>query len=197
MTASRARLVLARHGETEWNAIGRVQGHMDIPLNERGRSQARELAASLRSHSIERVVTSDLIRARETGEIVAEALGLPPPDIVPALRERRFGVFEGLTRDECMQRYPEAWEAWHARTGVPEGAEALDLAVARIHGALAALLARATTALAVSHGGIMRLWLAEITGAPVPPLANAATYLVEHDGARFWATEVSRASAAR
>jgi probable phosphoglycerate mutase len=193
---TRRRLLLARHGETEWNAIGRLQGHTDIPLNERGRSQARELAAALSGHAIERVVTSDLIRARETGSIVAAALGLAAPDVVPELRERAFGVFEGLTRDECMQRYPAAWQAWHERTGVPDGAEALDVAVARIHAALAALLAERAV-LVVSHGGIMRLWLAEITGAPVPPLPNAATYLVDHDGERFSAAELSRASAAR
>jgi probable phosphoglycerate mutase len=195
----RRRLLLARHGETEWNAIGRLQGHTDIPLNERGRGQARELAAALADHGIERVVTSDLIRARETGSIVAQALGLPAPDIVPELRERRFGVFEGLTRDECRQRYPAAWQAWHDRTGVPDGAEALDVAVERMHAALAVLLAeRAATALVVSHGGIMRLWLAEVSGAAVPPLPNGATYLVDHDGARFSAVAlVSGVSAAR
>ena len=191
----RRRLVLARHGETEWNAIGRLQGHTDIPLNERGRVQARDLAAALTGHAIERVVTSDLIRARETGSIVAELLGLGAPVVVPELRERAFGVFEGLTRDECMQRYPQAWQAWHERTGVPDGAEALDVAVARMHGALAALLAvaDAATSLVVSHGGIMRLWLADITGAPVPPLPNAASYLVDHDGERWVAAELSAA----
>lgn len=192
------RLLLARHGETEWNAVGRLQGHTDIPLNERGRTQARELAASLSEHAIARVVTSDLVRARETGAIVAAALGLAPPHVVPELRERRFGVFEGLTRDECMQRYPEAWQAWHARTGVPDGAEPLDGAVARMHAALEALLSDGSPpVLVVSHGGIMRLWLAEITAAPVPPLANGATYLIDHDGARFIASELTRATVAR
>lgn len=192
------RLLLARHGETEWNAVGRLQGHTDIPLNDRGRTQARELASALAGHAIGRVVTSDLARARETGEIVAAALGLARPDVVPELRERRFGVFEGLTRDECMQRYPEAWQAWHARTGVPDGAEPLDGAVARMHAALEALLAGdSAPVLVVSHGGIMRLWLAEITAAPVPPLPNGATYLIDHDGARFVASELTCTSPAR
>jgi probable phosphoglycerate mutase len=106
------RILLARHGETAWNALGRLQGHTDIPLNETGRAQARALADGVAAAGIAAVVTSDLARARETGEIVAAALGLAAPVIEPGLRERRFGVFEGLTRDECATHHPEAWRAW-------------------------------------------------------------------------------------
>jgi probable phosphoglycerate mutase len=191
------RILLARHGETEWNALGKLQGHTDVPLNEAGRAQARALAAQLADAGIAAVVTSDLARARETAEIVAAALGLGAPTIEPALRERRFGVFEGLTRDECIARYPEAWRAWQERTGEPPGAEPRSLAAARMAEALARIVAAAAAAaspaagpaagpvLAVTHGGLMRLWLTDVLGEPVPPIANAAIYAVEHDGGRF------------
>ena len=176
-------MYLSRHGETDWNAIGRLQGHTDIPLNDRGRTQARELARTMRAHGIGEVITSDLARSLETGQIVAGELGLPPPRIVPELRERRFGVFEGLTRDECVVRYPDAWAAWHAQTDVPEGAEGLAAATARMHAVLATLLE--TNALVISHGGVMRLFLLDILGEPPPPMRNGTTYVVHHDGARF------------
>jgi probable phosphoglycerate mutase len=180
------RLLLARHGETEWNALGRLQGHTDIALNERGRQQAIELARSVAEAGIASVITSDLARARQTGEIVAAHLGLAPPVIVPELRERAFGVFEGLTRDECTRRYPAAWRAWHAQTDVPEGAESLAAATARMHATLTRLIAEpGDPALVISHGGVMRLWLLDVLGAAPPPLHNGITYVLEHDGDRF------------
>ncbi|HUS29085.1 MAG TPA: histidine phosphatase family protein [Kofleriaceae bacterium] len=180
------RLYLARHGETEWNAIGRLQGHTDVPLNERGRQQARELAAAVRTLGIGSVITSDLARARETGAIIAGELGLGEPRVVAELRERRIGVFEGLTRDECMVRYPEAWAAWHARTGVPDGAEALAEATARMHAVLGTLAEEpGDPALVVSHGGVMRLWLVDVLGRAVPPLHNGITFAIERDGAAW------------
>jgi 2,3-bisphosphoglycerate-dependent phosphoglycerate mutase len=198
------RILLARHGETEWNALGKLQGHTDVPLNEAGRAQARALAAQLAGAGIAAIVTSDLVRARETGEIVAAALGLGAPAIEPALRERRFGVFEGLTRDECAARHPEQWRAWQERMGEPPGAEPRALASARMAEALARIVAStasagavlgavsgavsgavAGTVLAVTHGGLMRLWLTDLLGEVVPPIANASIYTVEHDGSRF------------
>src|ERR1041384_7698678 len=89
---SMPRLFLVRHGETEWNAIGRLQGHTDIPLNARGREQAIAIARDLANEGIGAVITSDLARARETGAIVCEQLGLAPPRVLPLLRERAFGV---------------------------------------------------------------------------------------------------------
>lgn len=176
----RRRLYLARHGETEWNAIGRLQGHTDIPLNARGCAQAAALADALASEGIASVITSDLQRAHETGAIVARALQLPAPRVVPQLRERAFGVFEGLTRDECMQRYPDAWAAWHAQTDVPPGAESLASTTARMHAVLAELAAEHhEPALVISHGGVMRLWLVDVLGTTVAPLHNGVTWVVE------------------
>jgi probable phosphoglycerate mutase len=181
------RILLARHGETAWNALGRLQGHTDIPLNETGRAQARALADGVAAAGIAAVVTSDLARARETGEIVAAALGLAAPVIEPGLRERRFGVFEGLTRDECATHHPEAWRAWEERTGGPADSEPRAAAITRMAEALARIAAGdgGGPALVVSHGGVMRLWLMDILGEDVRGIANAAVYAVEHDGRRF------------
>ena len=179
------RILLTRHGETEWNALGKLQGHTDIVLNEAGRAQARALAERIRPLGLGAVVTSDLLRARETGEIVAAALGLAAPEIDHALRERRFGVFEGLTRDECESRHPDAWRAWLAQTGSPPGGEERELAVERMAAALARIAAAdGPPVLVVSHGGVMRLWLMHLLGATVPLIGNGATYVVDHDGAR-------------
>ncbi|HEY3801090.1 MAG TPA: histidine phosphatase family protein [Kofleriaceae bacterium] len=182
-------ILLARHGETAWNAIGRLQGHTDVELNATGREQARELAASLASAQIADVWASDLARARETAAIVAGELGLPPPRVDPELRERRFGIFEGLTRDECAARYPDAWRAWTSQTEHPPGGESRDEALVRMNRAIARVLggARGPT-LVVSHGGVMRLWLSELLGAPIPAVGNGVVYDLEHDGATFRAT---------
>ncbi|HEV3030468.1 MAG TPA: histidine phosphatase family protein, partial [Polyangia bacterium] len=87
---------LARHGETSWNREGRWQGHTDIALNDVGLGQARALGALLRGRDIERIHTSDLARARQTAETAAAMLGVTELVVDPGLRERSFGVFEGL-----------------------------------------------------------------------------------------------------
>ena len=185
-----AQILLTRHGETAWNALGKLQGHTDIALNETGRGQARALSAAL-GPSVVQVVTSDLRRARETGEIIAGALGLPPPVIDPELRERQYGVFEGLTRAECESQHPDAWRAWVAQVGAPPGGEPRAEAAARLGRALTRILATAAPAggdiVVVSHGGVMRLWLMEVVGQAIPVIGNTATYVVGHDGARFHA----------
>src|SRR5919106_6160019 len=99
------RIILARHGETDWNLERRWQGHSDRPLNETGLAQAEELAEQLAGEPIAAVYSSDLIRAHETARIVSERLGL---DVVavPGLRERRFGSWEGLQDVEVERRFP-------------------------------------------------------------------------------------------
>lgn len=180
------RILLARHGETAWNALGKLQGHTDIALNDTGRGQARALAASLARAGIRTVWASDLGRARETAEIVATALGLAPPQIEPALRERRFGVFEGLTREECAAQHPDAWHAWHVRTATPPGAEERERAVERLGAALTRIAERGDgPALVVSHGGVMRLWLMNWLDPHMGPIGNGATFVLDHDGTAF------------
>jgi broad specificity phosphatase PhoE len=180
------RLLLVRHGQTAWNALGKLQGHTDIELDDTGRDQARALVAALRAHTIAAVWASDLARARQTAEIIAAALGLPPPSIDVELRERRFGVFEGLTRDECAAQFPEAWRAWLDRTGTPQGAETREVVLARMTRALNRVIATTPgTALVVTHGGVMRTWLMEHLSASVGPIMNGSIHAVDHDGTRF------------
>ncbi|MDB4983296.1 MAG: phosphoglycerate mutase [Myxococcales bacterium] len=172
-------LYLARHGETDWNRVGRWQGHTDVALNDEGRAQARALGERLRGLEIGRVHASDLLRARQTAEIAAELLGLGPPVVDPDLRERSFGVFEGLTRDECEGRFPDLWAAYRADPSrVPPGAEAHEALAVRMHEAVRRAVAvdDAAPILIVSHGGSIRAFLARVTGVMPPPLPNVALF---------------------
>jgi probable phosphoglycerate mutase len=177
-------LFLARHGETSWNFEGRWQGQSDVGLNARGRVQAAALAARLAGRGITRICSSDLSRARETAEIVARHLGLGGVVAVdPALRERGYGVFEGLTREECETQHPDEWTRYLAdRTHTPTGAELQDLVVERMRAAVARAGAQATHAderiLIVSHGGAIRALLAAATGERPPMMDNGATFRV-------------------
>jgi len=189
----RRTIYLARHGETPWNKEGRWQGHTDVALNEEGRLQAHALGRALLARGIVRAHASDLCRARETGEIIATLLGLPPVATDPGLRERGFGVFEGLTRDESEERFPEAWARYKSGAGdSPPGGEPRELVVARMRDAVHAVAAvlradhpGAGAALAISHGGAIRLLVKSITGELPPPLENGATYRLDVEGEAF------------
>lgn len=108
------RIALIRHGETAWNAERRLQGHLDIGLNEEGRRQARALAASLAGEHFDVLVSSDLSRASQTARALGDASGLPLY-IDARLRERCYGGFEGLLYAEIAERFPQAFAAWQAR----------------------------------------------------------------------------------
>ncbi|NMB67435.1 MAG: histidine phosphatase family protein [Chloroflexi bacterium] len=102
-------LWLVRHGETDWNRERRLMGQLDIPLNAEGILQAAELAASLQGQPFDVLVSSDLLRARQTAETLAAALNLPL-HLDPRLREEHLGAWQGLTIDEIQARYPGQWE---------------------------------------------------------------------------------------
>ena len=104
-------ILLARHGESDWNVERRWQGHADRPLTELGRTQARELAQRLAHTDLDAIYSSDLRRAQETAEVVGRAQGLEVRTI-PGLREVDVGSWSGLTRAEAEQRYPEAYRRW-------------------------------------------------------------------------------------
>ena len=107
-------ILLIRHGETAWNAERRMQGHLDIGLNEAGLQQAAALGRALRHEAFDAIISSDLQRASQTAAAVAAGRSLTV-DIDAGLRERCFGGFEGLLYAELSIRHPEAFAAWQAR----------------------------------------------------------------------------------
>jgi len=107
-------ILLIRHGETAWNAMRRLQGHIDIPLNEEGQRQAAALGRMLAKERITAVISSDLGRAMQTAQAVAGHHGLSV-QTDEGLRERCYGAFEGMLYTEVMQRYPQDYALWQAR----------------------------------------------------------------------------------
>lgn len=144
-------LLLVRHGETDWNRQGRVQGHVDTPLNATGLEQARALAAELAVETLAAVYASDLVRARDTAELAALVHGLEVT-VDGDLREKNFGTWEGLTAAEIAGRFPGAVRG---RWGDGETSEVV---TERAIAAIDRIRARhpAETVLVVSHGGPLR-----------------------------------------
>lgn len=171
-------ILLIRHGETAWNAERRLQGHLDIPLNAEGERQAALLAGALAAESIDAVVSSDLMRARQTAQAVARIKGLPLRED-ERLRERGYGGFEGLLYSEIEQRFPREFAAWQARdvdARLPAGrnrAETFRDFFARATGAILALAADAATTTPggtlalVAHGGVLECAYRLALGLPL------------------------------
>lgn len=107
-------IILIRHGETDWNAEKRLQGHLDIGLNAEGLRQARALGQALLNEPLDAIYASDLQRAKHTAQAIAEPRGMMV-QIETDLRERCYGAFEGLRHAEISQRYPVEFAAWRAR----------------------------------------------------------------------------------
>ena len=152
------RVLAIRHGETDWNVGARIQGHTDIPLNPRGVEQARRLAQALADEALHAVYSSDLARTRETARALAQARGLPLTED-PALRERQFGAFEGLTFEEIGRQWPDEAERWRRRDpdfGPPGGERLADFYARSIAAVEALAQAHAGRSIAlVTHGGVL------------------------------------------
>jgi broad specificity phosphatase PhoE len=164
-------LLLVRHGETDWNADGRLQGQTDRPLSDYGRSQARQLAEELGDDGVEAIYSSDLARARETAEIVGDRLGLPVV-LDPDLREKDWGNWEGLTAVE--------------RDRVEFVGESTEAHAERTLRALRRIAERhpAGRVLVVTHGGSMRRIQTAALGMALPVVENCGRWLcVYEDGA--------------
>lgn len=147
-----------RHGETAWNSDGRIQGQTDIALNATGRWQARRLGLALADAGLSAVYASDLQRAAETAQAIADRTALPVTG-EPGLRERAFGRFEGHTFDEIEQRWPADALRWRRREAGfgPEGGEPLDAFYERSVACARRLAARhpGQTIALVAHGGVL------------------------------------------
>jgi broad specificity phosphatase PhoE len=184
------RLLLARHGETDWNAERRWQGHADPPLNELGRSQARALGAALAGRGVTAVYSSDLARAAETARIVADALALPV-ELRDSLREVDVGEWSGLTTAEIEERFPGAVERRRAGGNGWEHGEDYDAMGERIGAALAAIAAAhpGETVLVVTHGGPIRMTRrrAGMGGEELPRIGNCdVDEIAVRDGRTRW-----------
>ncbi|MBI3228935.1 MAG: histidine phosphatase family protein [Burkholderiales bacterium] len=159
-------IILIRHGETAWNVERRLQGHIDIALNEQGERQAHQLGHALRDEKLEAVISSDLLRARQTAQSIVsdnrEARNLSMR-LDKDLRERCFGGFEGLTYGELQKRYPVEYAAWKAReidARLPDGMRKAEnfgefyLRVIQALGRWGARYSGKTIAI-VAHGGVL------------------------------------------
>lgn len=157
------RILLIRHGETAWNAVRRLQGHIDIPLNPTGERQAQALAQALAGEPLDAIVSSDLGRAMQTAQAVAAHHAHLPLHTDPGLRERGYGAFEGLLYTEIAERYPVEFAEWQARdvdAVMPAGdrvAESFRQFYQRCQDGIARWAARypQQTIVIVAHGGVL------------------------------------------
>lgn len=165
------RIIAIRHGETSWNAEARIQGQLDIELNERGRWQAQRVGEALASEPVAAIYTSDLQRARQTAEPIAQVASAPIHP-VQGLRERRFGMFEGRTFKEIETEWPDHATYWRKRLPdwtPPEGGESLLALRARVSQTVHELAARhcGEQIVMVAHGGVLDALYRVATGQEV------------------------------
>jgi len=185
------RVVLLRHGRTAWNAQGRFQGQADPPLDDMGRVQAYEVAALVAALRPDALISSDAERAMQTAEPIGKVCGL---DVVPEarLRERGLGHWEGLTREEVAERYPDEFADWLAGRDISRrGGETREQVAARAAAAFGEL-PDVETAVLVTHSATAMALCSALLGMRqdvhvLGPLANChwSELLAEHhDGDR-------------
>jgi len=194
------RILLARHGETPWNAEGRYQGQIDIPLSPIGEAQAQALGARLASVDITRAVASPLSRAQRTAQL---ALGVARADMLltePELQEIAHGEWEGLLASEIHEKDPSRLQAWREEpdTVLMPGGESLRLVLERSWRGLARAtdgLGEHDTLLVVAHDAVNRVILCKVLGLPISRLwtfRQAPTTLNLLEGADLDSLEVVR-----
>lgn len=164
------RWFIVRHGETEWNAQGRIQGHTDISLSERGIEQARLVGQRLADVSLDVAYSSDLARSAETAQQILEHRNVPL-QTTSRLREFNKGVFEGLTPEETGQRYPELYEASQVNDldFAPPGGESIRQTSVRMNAIMTELRMRHPdeNVLIVGHGGSLRAGFVALMELPL------------------------------
>ena len=187
-------VLLARHGETDWNRESRFQGRADPPLNQAGRAQAVELSVALAADELAAVYSSPLRRALDTADVIAAAHGLEPVE-VDGLQEIDVGSWQGLTRTEVEARFPKQYARWLDFGQGWEDGERYDEMSRRVVSALLELAARhaGERVLAVTHGGPIRAAFAFAAGTDYaaarrsgPAIGNAfvAEFAVEEGALR-------------
>ncbi|MCQ2559952.1 MAG: alpha-ribazole phosphatase [Clostridia bacterium] len=161
------KVILIRHGETVWNAVGKWQGHRDIPLSEKGLQQAEAVAQRLAGEKLDAVYCSDLQRARVTAEKIAQPHGLTV-QVNSQLREMNFGQWEGLTYREIESSRDQVLASWclDPITFRPPGGELVPEMAARVKAALQQIVAenQDKVVVVVCHGGPIRTFLAQLLG---------------------------------
>jgi broad specificity phosphatase PhoE len=188
-----SRLIIWRHGNTEWNAGNRVQGQTDVPLNALGRQQAIDAAELLSKMRPDVIVASDLHRASDTAAALATITGLPVT-YDKRLRERYFGAWQGLTMTEVADRHPAEFARWTAGQEIGGDIETLDDLGVRVAAALeaAATLSPAGTVVVATHGAAARQGMGQILGWPpealrtLRALQNCHWVELTHDQQRGW-----------
>lgn len=178
---SNRRLVLVRHGVTDWNREGRFQGHLDPPLSESGRLEAALVAQRVAGDPVlrpTRIVSSSLRRASQTADAIAAATGVPV-ELERRLIEIGQGEWEGRTHDEIAANDAERYAVWRTSDALPPGGETVESTMDRVAGVLAELDAADGTVALVSHGGVLRV---------------LARMLFDLPPARSWALDVDNAS---
>lgn len=164
------RLCIIRHGETDWNAEKRIQGQTDIPLNATGRAQALAMASRAAHYPFAAIYSSDLSRACDTAQAIADRIGLEVKTL-PQLRERHFGLFQGLTAQEAKTRYPAEYAKYKGRDVVYdfETGESLTALAQRAMDAVDWLVRHheGQTLVVVSHAGVLDVLYRKATGRPL------------------------------
>ncbi|MEN9418978.1 MAG: putative phosphoglycerate mutase [Pseudomonadota bacterium] len=168
--------IFIRHGETDWNRQQRFQGQIDVPLNATGHEQARRLAARLADAPAQAMLSSDLLRTRQTGEPLAASWRLAPR-LNAAFREQSFGVLEGLDVPTIRQQHPELWARWlehRADFALPGGGESIRQFHTRVIGAVrqAAEDHAGRVVTVVTHGGVLDMLWRTANGLPLDGLRN-------------------------
>ena len=183
-----AQLCIVRHGETDWNSQGILQGWIDVPLNALGRRQARAMAAQFDRTGFSAIWSSPLIRARETAEIIAPLIRLPFPRFHDGLMERNFGIFQGIPKSELAELNPVELQLILKRNpaGHFEGGETMDEFADRILEALVSIGAQyaGQKVLVIAHGWVMDVITRHINGLPRKAILN----MKRKNGEALWVT---------
>ncbi len=169
-TPAASYICFARHGETDWNVSGILQGWLDVPLNDQGRRQAYELVAAFGGSGFSKVYSSPLMRSRETAEIVARALKLAPPEFHDGLKERNFGAIQGIPKVELAELNPVLLQQILKRNPATdfEQGEGMDEFADRVLDAIIDIARdnAGTRILAITHGWTMDVITRHIAGLP-------------------------------